>query len=247
MKSILRKISVLVALIILATLCACSPVDTSSETENSSSAEPENKYENIEIPKISSSDTAMPTYFDISLYNVENYADIYLGKNFKFKITYAGNEISVPTTYKRMIAKGFKLCESEEYGENSVILAGKNLKAQFVNEYGNLIDALFYNASNTSVKLKDCRIVKFSIPENCIFVNDSLYGQFFVNGITNQSAITDVIEYLGAPSHFYAVNENEYYFDYFVTKNDLRSRITVYVNPKEDTVKKIEFSKFESR
>ena len=115
----------------------------------------------------------------------------------------------------------------------------------YQNEYGNKLDAVFYNASNSSVELRNCRIVKFKISENNQFVEDSSYGQFFVNGVTNQSAITDIIEYLGAPSHFYAVNENEYYLDYFLSKDDLRSRITVYITPEEDCIKSIEFSKYD--
>ena len=39
-------------------------------------------YEDIKIPEIKSDDSVMPTYIDISLYDEENYADIYLGKDF---------------------------------------------------------------------------------------------------------------------------------------------------------------------
>ena len=245
MRKCLKSLAVLLILSVFVSLAACSPVETGSEIEeNSSVFDSETKYENIEVPQISSEDTVMPTYFDISLYNVENYSDIYLGKKYKFKITYAGNAIEVPTTYKKMISKGFTLAESEEYSEKSIILAGKTMKAAFVNEYGNRLDAVFHNASNSSVQLRDCRIVKFRISENNLFVENSSYGQFFVNGVTNQSAITDIIEYLGAPSHFYGVNENEYYLDYFLSKDDLRNRITVYINPEEDCVKSIEFSKY---
>ncbi len=245
MNKVFKSILVLLIISVFVSFVSCSPVETGSETQDNSSTENSDaKYKNIEVPQISSEDPIMPTYFDISLYNVENYSDIYLGKNFKYKITYAGNSIEVPTTYKKMTAKGFNLIESEEYDEKSIILAGKTMNATFVNEYGNKLDAVFYNASNSSVELRNCRIVKFKISENNQFVEDSSYGQFFVNGVTNQSAITDIIEYLGAPSHFYAVNENEYYLDYFLSKDDLRSRITVYITPQEDCIKSIEFSKY---
>ncbi|MCQ2454549.1 MAG: hypothetical protein MJ090_00155 [Clostridia bacterium] len=245
MKNLLKKLSVLCVAAMFLLLCSCSPIEKGNSTSDlTSQTEEKQKYENIEIPEISSEDTVMPTYFDISLYNVENYSEIYLGKDFKFKITYGGNSLEVPSTYKKMISKGFKLVDSEEYDEESVILAGKTMKAQFVNEYNNIIDAVFYNASNSSVELKDCRIVRFNIAENNTIAKKSKYGQFFVNGVTNQSAITDVIEYLGAPSHFYAINDHEYYLDYFVSKDDLRSRITVYINPKEDSVKSIEFANY---
>ncbi len=242
-KKVLSLVSVLTAFVMLF-LSACSQVEKGKDDlSTGDSSKP--KYENIEIPKITSEDTVMPTYFDISLYNVENYADIYLGKDFEFKTTYGGSEIQVPSTYKKMLSKGFKLKESDEYSEDSIVLAGKRLKTVFISEYGDIINAEFYNASNSSVELKKCKIVKFIISENKSLKKKSKYGMFFINGITNTSAITDVIEYLGAPSHFYAVSENEYYLDYFISKEDMRSGITVYIDPKEDTVKSIEISNFD--
>ena len=55
-------------------------------------------------------------------------------------------------------------------------------------------------------------------------------------------AITDIIEILGTPSHFYAVSNNNYYLDYFITKKDRRNSITIYVNPIDDVITKIEIS-----
>ena len=55
-------------------------------------------------------------------------------------------------------------------------------------------------------------------------------------------AITDVINTLGTPSHFYKVSDNLYYLDYFITKKDRRNGITVYINPNEDNIVSIEFS-----
>ena len=42
----------------------------------------DNKYENVEDTKIMSSDRVMSRYFDISLFDEENYSEIYLGKKF---------------------------------------------------------------------------------------------------------------------------------------------------------------------
>ena len=78
--------------------------------------------------------------------------------------------------------------------------------------------------------------------ENFLYSKDSVYGQFWVNGVSNESAVTDVIECLGAPSHFYAVDENNYYLDYFLYEKDKRSRITVYVDVNNDCVTRMEFS-----
>jgi hypothetical protein len=55
-------------------------------------------------------------------------------------------------------------------------------------------------------------------------------------------AVTDIIDNLGTPSHFYQVSENAYYLDYFITKKDRRNGITVYINPVDDLITAIEFS-----
>ena len=55
-------------------------------------------------------------------------------------------------------------------------------------------------------------------------------------------AITDIIHVLGTPSHFYAISDTSYYLDYFISKKDRRNGITVYINPVDDIITKIEFS-----
>ncbi|MBP3600007.1 MAG: hypothetical protein J6J30_02885, partial [Clostridia bacterium] len=65
---------------------------------------------------------------------------------------------------------------------------------------------------------------------------------FNINGITNEMAITDIIHVLGTPSHFYAISDTSYYLDYFISKKDRRNGITVYINPVDDIITKIEFS-----
>ncbi len=243
MKKSLRIISFVLCSVILLALCSCNKVTNTSSNRKTVTVG-KKKYENVEIPKISSQDEVMPTYFDISLYNFENYSDLYLGDDFEYKINYVDDEITLPISYSEFTEAGFTLKESTEYNENSVILAGKNLSTQFLNKNGNVIDALFFNDSDKSVELKNCEIVKLSVLENCILDENSAYGTFFANGITNQSAITDIVEFLGAPSHFYAVSKSEYYLDYFLSHDDIRSRITIYINPQDDTVRKIEFSKY---
>ena len=197
----------------------------------------------VKIPEIKSDDRIMPTYFDISLYDEENYADIYLGKDFKYKATYSGNLLSLPAGYKDMIKNGWSLSpDSEGLELDSKIMAGKSIEAQFEDSYGKRITAVFYNKSSSSKSLISCPIVKFVIAENFLYNPDSVYGQFWVNGVTNESAITDVIECLGAPSHFYAVDDNNYYLDYFLTEKDRRSKITVYIDIENDSVSRMEFS-----
>ncbi len=238
-----RIFSMVLCCVFLFCLSACEKFD---ENYGKSSARPEkseNKTSNeeIKIPEIKSDDEIMPTYVDISLYDEENYADIYLGKDFKYKITYVGSALEVPTTYKNMTQEGWSLVESPEYDENSQILAGKSITTEFINEYNKKITAVFYNSKKSSVSLKKCSIVKFIVKENVIDAN-APYGQFFVNGVNNVSAITDIIERLGSPSHFYRVAENKYYLDWFISEKDRRSGITIYVDTAEDRIDSIEFS-----
>lgn len=240
----MKKIfSIVLCCVFLFCLSACEKFD---EDYGKSSARPE-KIENntsndkIKIPEIKSDDDVMPTYVDISLYDEENYADIYLGKDFKYKITYVGSALEVPTTYKNMTQDGWLLVESAEYDEDSQVLAGKSITTEFINEYDKKITAVFYNDKKSSVSLKKCSIVKFIVKENIIDTN-APYGQFFVNGVNNVSAITDIIERLGSPSHFYRVTENKYYLDWFISEKDRRSGITIYVDTAEDRIDSIEFS-----
>lgn len=195
----------------------------------------------VKIPEIKSDDEVMPNYLDISLYDEENYSDIYLGKKFEYKITYGGGQLELPTTYKKMVKSGWVL-ESSEYVENSQILAGKTARVDFINEYNKRITAVFYNDGKASKELKKCSLVKFIVFENVLTNLESDYGQFWVNGVSNESAITDIIEYLGSPSHFYKVSENKYYLDWFISESDRRSGITVYVDTAEDRVDSIEVS-----
>lgn len=241
-----KILSIVLCCVFVLCLSACEKFD---ENYGKSSAKPKSDEtaakttsQEITIPEIKSDDTVMPTYVDISLYDEENYADIYLGNDFKYKITYAGSALSVPSSYKSITKEGWSLSASDEYNENSQILAGQSFEVDFVNEYGKQITAVFYNSKKSSVSLKKCPIVKFIVKENGLLNSESPYGQFWVNGVSNVSAITDVIEILGSPSHFYRVSENKYYLDWFITRSDRRSGITVYVDTAEDHIDSIEFS-----
>ena len=55
-------------------------------------------------------------------------------------------------------------------------------------------------------------------------------------------AITDIIDTLGTPSHFYGIDESNYYLDYFISQRDRRNGITVYINPSDNAITAIEFS-----
>lgn len=240
MKKIAKSLfCIMLAVFVTLAAAGCSEVKDYGASEKSDvTSKP------IKIPEIKSEDTVMPTYLDISLYDVENYADIYLGTDFKYKATYEGDSITVPTTYKEMESKEWNLVESDTVNADSKILAGKTIEAVFTDRRGVIINAVFYNSSKSSVSLKDGKIVKFTVPENNLINKESKYGQFWVNGVSNGSSITDIIEYLGSPSHFYKVNDNEYYLDYFFSEEDKRSGITIYIDPINDDVKSITFAKY---
>lgn len=229
----------------LAAICVffagCSPVEIGGNSEPEET-ESKTRYEDVSIPEIKSDDSVMPTFFDISLYDEENYADIYLGKKYGIKFIYSGSELKIPSSYKSMTKSGWSLAENGEYQAESLVMAGKSAEVYFENEYRNIIKAVFYNAGGASQPLKKCSLVKLSVAENNVFVENSSYGQFWINGVCNESAITDVIEYLGAPSHFYAVSSTCYYLDYFLYERDKRSRITVYIDVADDSVSSVEIA-----
>ncbi len=227
-------------------LTACEKMDTSSSTatadEDKAMVNPDTN-EPIKIPVIKSDDEKMPTYFDISLYDEENYSDIYLGKKYKYEATYSGEEISFPSNYNKMIDAGWVVEGSSDYDQDTQVLTGKSITVDFKNRYHKKMTVVFYNDKDSSASLKDCKIVKYIVKENVLNNKKSDYGQFFINGVSNESAITDIIEFLGAPSHFYCVDgDSKYYFDWFLTAADKRSGITIYVDIEEDTIDSIEIS-----
>lgn len=242
MKRIISFIAVLAA--VAALFSACSPVDkdygASSESAEDGVSVVKTASDDTERPDIMSDDKIMPQFVDISLFDEENYSEVYLGKRFKFNVSFAGDEFGVPTTLSALNKKGWQLVESGSYDEESLIYACDSAEAFF--EKGSAkIKATFFNSSNSSVTLKKCSIVKFRI-DNDFYTSPDAYNEFNVNGINNKMAITDIIDTLGTPSHFYGLSEDNYYLDYFISEKDRRNGITVYINPADDSVTAVEFS-----
>ncbi len=248
MKKLFKLTALVICIVSVMLLTSCEKMDKDygkSDTKTASqTTDAAQGAEELVYPEIKSSDNVMPKYFDISRYDEENYADIYLGKKFEYNITYSGSVLNLPSTYGKMNKSGWKLAESGRYKIDSVVMAGSTLEVELYNEYNNRIIAVFHNSSRSSKKLTKCDIVKFIIPENCLNATNSYYGQFWINGITNQSAINNIVEHLGAPSHFYAVNQHHYYLDYFFSDDNKRSGITVHVDPENDILLSIEFADY---
>ena len=225
---------------------ACNPLDNDYGTKSESVATDKGNLtssatQNVSQPEIMSLDRVMSQFVDISLYDEENYSSLYLGKKFKFQVTYAGDRFSVPTKISTLKKAGWSLSNADEYDEESSIFAGESIETVFQREDGKTITATFYNSSNSSVKLKKCNIVKFHI-ENDFYTDPDHFSQFNVNGLTNRMAITDIIDTLGMPSHFYGISKDRYYLDYFISEKDKRNGITVFINTTDDAVTAVEFS-----
>lgn len=237
----IKYVAFIMALILMLTTIGCSKVDNDYGVSSEALADTESVQSLQSLPEVYSLDNKMSKYFDISLFDEENYANIYLGRNFKIKANYSGSEFVFPITMEDIAKNGWHLVSGSDYDENSLVYAKETVDLYFTNEEGAKIWALFYNSSNSSVRLSKCNIAKFRI-ENNYFKTKEKYHKFNVNGITNTTVITDIIQILGTPSHFYQMTEDTYYFDYFLQKRDRRNKIRVYINLTDDSVTAVEFS-----
>lgn len=237
-----KIICLFLAVVFVFTFSACSKVDkqfgTTSEVDSVSDVASNTR---TDLPEIMTLDQKMSNYFDISLFDEENYSNVYLGKKFKYNATFDGSTLNVPEKMETLINDGWQLAQGSDYDENSLIFAKETVSLTFVNQSCAKLWALFYNSSNSSIKLLKCKIVKFKI-ENNYYQNINDYDAFNINNITNTTAITDIVDILGTPSHFYQSTEDNYYFDYFISKSDRRNKIRVYVNLSDDCITAIEFS-----
>ncbi len=240
--TVLRKILIFcLSILLIFSFTACSPVDEDYGVVSSVSSEDNAEHIDVGDTKIMSSDRVMSKYFDISLFDEENYSNIYLGNKFDIDAIFGDFKFEVPVKIEQLKEDGWRLAEGNKYDENSLVFAYETIDATITNDQGNVIAVQFYNSSRSSVKLSKCYIVKYKI-ENYFYKNVESYAEFNINGITNTMAITDVINTLGTPSHFYKVSENSYYLDYFISRRDRRNGITVYLDPIEDLVTAVEFS-----
>lgn len=227
----------LLCIIIVGLLVCCSPIDdrygvSSAQDETTSKV---TYPKRVEVPKIKSTDTVMPLYFDISLYDEENYSKIYLGKKYLYFLEYGGYTLSVPTTYDNLVSLGWQILDAGQFDADSIIRSGFLQKVVFVNN-DLYLTAYFHNEDEKSVLLKDCKITRLAIEENHVVSNSKNYGDFSLNGITNSSAVTDLFFMLGAPSHFHADTETQYTLDWFKYEKDRRDKITISVDTENDCI-----------
>lgn len=236
MMKFIKLVALWLAVLLLITSSACgkAPIEKPKQENNTNS----DSVSFNEPGEIVSLDTKMANYFDIGLFDEENYSDIYLGEKFKYNITYNDKKLTVPTTVSKLAESEFYIQEGSEYDANSYIFAKETVSLKFA-DYNCSFTALFYNLSNSSIHLEKCNITKIRLENN---LNAKIIIHFDVNGINNDSTVNDVISKLGTPSHFYEVTENNYYFDYFISKSDRRNKIRVFVDLENDYVTAVEVS-----
>ena len=245
MKKALKSLIVAILTLGILFLTSCSDVEkaTKPATEKKTTESVEYKYKDIVPPEISSDDRVMTTFLDITYYNVENYAEIYLGNDYNVSAEFDGIKLSAPSDYETIIKSGFTLDENSEYSGDSVIYAGDKCFAYFKSPNGNTLVCEFYNDSAKSKQVKECLLIKYKCFNNMSDA-EQIFPYFYINGFSGSSSLSEVITKLGYPSHFHKESDNLYSLDYFFDKKDLRSRITVYAIPTEDTVTSVAYCNY---
>ena len=238
-----KVLSIILVVAVALVICACGKVDKNYGVDTASEVVESVESKSDDVSKITSLDNKMSQFFDITLFDEENYSTVFLGKDFKIKASFDGCDFSLPSKISDLETDGWKLVEGSDYDNNSLIYANETVELSFVNDNENTIIAVFYNALNSSVRLDDCNIVKLRI-SNGYVKNSDKYAIFNINGITNTSVITDIIQVLGTPSHFYKKTESLYYFDYFLQESDRRNKIRIYIDLTDDAITAIEFSNY---
>lgn len=247
MKKIFKTTFALLLTVGLIFLSACNPVEDSMGTPPEEEMEtPQYKYKDIVPPSIPSDDRVMSVFFDITYYNVENYAEIYLGKDYKITGKFDGIKLEAPSDYNTLIKNGFVLADNADNNGvdgDSIVYAGYKNTLTFKSPNGYNLDAVFYNDQAQSKKLSECTLVKYEC-KNDSNNPETIKSLLSVNEISFASSLSEVITKLGYPSHFHKEDDNLYSLDYFLDKDDLRDRITVFAYPAEDSVTSISFCKY---
>lgn len=237
-----RAFALILTLLLILGITACDPADEDyGVTPDNATEKVTDSVTDNGDTTIMSLDRVMSNYFDISLFDEENYANIYLGKKFEINAKYNDDVFEIPSKLSDLKKIGWTLAEGNSYDENSLVFSYESIDVILVDENGHQIEAQIFNSSKSSKKLSKCNLVKFSI-QNDYYNDPNNYNAFNINGVTNEMAITDIIHVLGTPSHFYEISDTCYYLDYFISKKDRRNGITVYINPVDDIITKIEFS-----
>ncbi len=235
---LLRFLAATVSVLMLTVSAGC---------EKAGKAAPENTESTVidsTLPVIKSSDTTMALYMNIGLFDEENYSSVYIGNSIDLSIKYDGILLNVPSSSVALASSGFTLGDTKISTADMTIKAGETLETLYTDKNGKLLHVFFYNSKSRTATLSDCKIVRLKVDENFAVTGSKSHGTFEVGGVTNASAVTDVIEKLGTPSHFHDEGNGIYSLDYFVSKEDRRNKITVWINTEDDCITSIAVSDY---
>ena len=82
-----KLLATLMSVVLIILLSACSEVETASDALPDETDLKSTSY--VKLPEVEKKKKKMSAYFDISPFDEENYANIYLGKKFKMSKTWA--------------------------------------------------------------------------------------------------------------------------------------------------------------
>ena len=150
---------------VVLSLSACAPVDKDYGVQSSEPVQvhktAKKAPENVRRPAIMSDDKVMPKFVDISLFDEENYSSVYLGKKFRFNVTYSGSELNAPTTLAALEKQRLEALPKTKSITRSLLYTPAIRLTRFSQTTRALcLRRYFYNSSNSSVKMKKCSIVK---------------------------------------------------------------------------------------
>ena len=119
----LKPISLIIVMILILSFSGCAKPDNNFGVEEKKADEADIIEVESQPHKITSLDSMMSKYFDITLFDEENYSNIYLGSKFKLVAKYNGSKFTFPCRLDILERKGWELVDGSDYNKNSLIYA----------------------------------------------------------------------------------------------------------------------------
>ena len=127
----LKLLALIISLALLLSFSGCAKPDNNFGVEEKITDKIDNLDTSSVSNKITSLDSMMSKYFDITLFDEENYSNIYLGSKFKLNAKYNGTKFSFPTKLNTLARRGWELVDGSDYNENSLIYAKETAELIF--------------------------------------------------------------------------------------------------------------------
>ena len=90
----LKPLSLIITIVLLLSFAGCAKPDNNFGVKEEISDEADAIEVESQTQKITSLDSMMSKYFDITLFDEENYSNIYLGSKFKLNAKYNGTKFT---------------------------------------------------------------------------------------------------------------------------------------------------------